>query len=987
VTIPSGTKLGRYEIRSQLGVGGMGEVYLALDTKLDRNLALKILPARFAADQDRMRRFVQEAKAASALNHPNILTVYEIGEEDDTHFIATEYVDGVTLRQKLREAKMKLSEALDVSHQTAFALTVAHAAGIIHRDIKPENIMLRRDHVVKVLDFGLAKLVEAENLAGIDPEAQTRAPVKTGPGVVLGTTRYMSPEQARGLETDARTDVWSLGMVLYEMVAGRAPFEGETSSHLIVSILDHEPTPLAFFAPDAPAELQRIVRKCLTKERDERYQTARDLMIDLKNLRRELDLQSELDRSIAPLGADATTTQTGWSVPTHSFSRASSLRTRANDAAATGERDARQTSSPEYFVSEIKRHKKVAILIAGLIAIAVAASLFFVKYRGARTLTEKDTILLTDFLNTTGDAVFDGTLKQALAVQLGQSPFLDIFSEDRVRGALRFMGRPAEERVTRDVGREICQRQGLKAMLAGSIASLGNHYVITLEVVNAQTGDAIAREQIEAENKEQVLRVLGEAARNLREKLGESLASIQKFDAPIEQATTSSLEAFKVFSLGFEQQLNGKYFEAIPLYKRAAEIDPNFALAYARLASVSNNIGEHGLAAEASQKAFDLRDRVSERERLYVSMSYYSNVTREVEKYIDTLELWKRTYARDVVPRNNLALQYNDLGQYDKAVDEAREAIRLNPNAAPPHSNLARAFSGLNRFDEAKEVIGQAQAQKIESIYMRRMLYSIAFIQGDEAGMKQQIEWANGKPEEYAALNWQAETSAFSGQLRKAKDLSSRATEMAQRRGLNEVGAQIVAGDAVRDALFGNCKQVKENTAKALGISESQPARFSAANALAVCGEFSQMQAITDELVKRYPKDTLLAKVFLPLIQARAELYRGNAAQAVQLLETTRPYEGATLFHVTYLRGQAYLSQQKGAEAATEFQRILDHRGWQPASPIYPLAHLGLARAAALSGDTKNARKAYQDFFALWKDADPDIPILQVAKREYEKLK
>jgi tetratricopeptide (TPR) repeat protein len=339
------------------------------------------------------------------------------------------------------------------------------------------------------------------------------------------------------------------------------------------------------------------------------------------------------------------------------------------------------------------------------------------------------------------------------------------------------------------------------------------------------------------------------------------------------------------------------------------------------------------------------------------------------------------------VPRNNLALQYNDIGQYEKAVEEAREAIRLNPNAAPPHSNLARAFSGLNRFDEAKEVIERALAQKVESIFMHRILYSIAFIQGDEAVMKQQIEWANGKPEEYAAQNWQAETAAFSGQLRKAKEFSSRAAELAQRRDLKEVVAQIVAGDAVRDTLFGDCKEVKEKTAKALAITESQLAQFSAANALAVCGEFRQMQAITDELVKRYPKHTLFIKVFLPLIQARAEMYRGNAAQAIQLLETTRPYEGAAPFQITYLRAQAYLSQRKGTEAATEFQKILDHRGWQPASPLYPLAHLGLARTATLNGDTATARKAYQDFFALWKDADPDIPILQEARREYEKLK
>jgi eukaryotic-like serine/threonine-protein kinase len=972
--LAANSTLSHYRIERKLGAGGMGEVYLAYDTRLRRLVALKLLPAKYTAHGDRLQRFEQEACAASALNHPNILTVYEIGVENDTHFIATEYVDGVTLRQKLGEAKMRLGDALDVSHQTAVALTAAHAAGVVHRDIKPENIMLRHDHVVKVLDFGLAKLAETSSST-----AQTHAYVNTYPGVVLGTAYYMSPEQARGLETDARTDVWSLGVVLYEMIAGHVPFEGETMSHVTVSLLEHEPAPLARFAPDVPAELQRIVRKCLTKGRDERYQTARDLMIDLKTLRRELDLQSDLVRSTAPQRTDAPTTQMSRDASTQTFGRASS--------APTNETVARQTSSAEYIATAIMRHKTGAILIAAFAAVAIAGLNVFPAFRGAPALTEKDTILLTDFVNTTGDTVFDGTLKQALAVQLGQSPFLSMFSEDRVRSALRFMGRSPDERVTRDVAREICQREGLKAMLAGSIASLGSQYVITLEAANVQTGDAIAREQAEAESKEQVLRALGEAATKLRKKLGESLASIQKFDAPIEQATTSSLEAFKAFSLGVEQQLDGKYFESIPLFKRAAEIDPNFALAYARLASVYNNSGEPGLAAEASQKAYDLRDRVSERERLYIGTSYYSNVTREVEEYIETLELWKRTYPRDVVPRNNLALQYNDIGQYGKAVEEAREAIRLNPNAAPPYSNLARAFEGLNRFDEAKEVIGRALAQKVESLFMHQILYSIALIQGDETGMKQQVEWTNGKPGEYAAQNWQAETAAFLGQSRKANEFSSRAADLAQRRNLKEVVAQIVAEDAAQDALFGDCKQVKEKTAKALAITRNQRAWRIAASALAVCGDFKQMQAITDELVERYPKDTVLNEVFLPLIQGQAEMYRDNAAHAIQLLETTRTYEGADPFQVAYLRGRAYLSEHKGAEAATQFQKILDHRGWQPASPSYSLARLGLARAAALSGDTPKARKAYQDFFALWKDADPDIPILQQAKREYENVK
>jgi len=796
----------------------------------------------------------------------------------------------------------------------------------------------------------------------------------------MGTANYMSPEQAQGKVgvIDHRSDIFSFGCMLFEAATKRRPFDGDSNVHTLYKICYEAAPPLKDIDPSAPTELQRIIKHCLAKDPDERYQSIQDVALDLKELRREMEGDTQFDTTgpASAIGSELGAASSHGSVSSGSGGQTS---TGAVSAATT-------SSSAEYIVAEIKRHKKAAILIAALAAVAIAASILFLHFRSAHALTEKDTILLTDFVNTTGDSVFDGTLKQGLAVQLGQSPFLNIFSEDRVREALKFMGRSPDERVTRDAGREICQRQGLKAMLVGSIASLGNHYVITLEAINAQTGDAIAREQAEAENKEQVLHALGEAAMKLRERLGESLQSIQKFDAPIEQATTSSLEAFKAFSLGVEQQLKGKYPEAIPFLKRATEIDPNFALAYGRMASMYYNGRQYDLAAEASQKAFDLRDRVSERERLYISAGYYDNVTGEMEKYIETLELSKRTYPRDSSPHNNLAVKYNELGLFDKALEEARETIDLNPSSASGYSLLAAAFVGLDRFDEAKEIIAQSQAQKIETTPIRRTLYRLAFVQGDGTTMQQQLDSLNGKPDEYVAQGWQSETAAFSGQLKKAQELSNRAVGLAERRDLKEVAAQIAVAGAGRDALFGDCSQAKEQTAKALG-SRSPLTMVNAGNALATCGEFSQTQTIIAELTRRSPKDTVLNRILLPLVQARIELQRGNSAQAIQLLETTRPYEGYALFQIAYLRGQAYLNQQKGADAAAEFQKILDHRGWQPTSPLYPLAQLGLARTAALSGDTTKARTAYQDFFALWKDADPDISILQEARREYEKLK
>jgi serine/threonine protein kinase/tetratricopeptide (TPR) repeat protein len=986
--IDPGTKLGRYEIRSKIGAGGMGEVYLAEDTRLGRKVAIKLLAAELTQNRDRLGRFDQEAYAASALNHPNIITIYEMGDEGGRHFIATEFIDGVTLRRHLKKGSMDFPEILSVAIQIANALEEAHAAGIIHRDIKPENIMIRRNGHVKVLDFGLAKLA-ALSADETDSEAITRAQVRTDAGVVLGTSQYMSPEQARGKPMDARTDIWSLGVVLYEMAAGRPPFAGETRTDVILAIAKNDPQPIARFAPSVPDEFEWIVMKALRKEVNERYQTIREVESDLKKLKQRLEFQTELERSIGPEkftgslsvgGRRLTETEAG-GAPTLA-NTSTRLEPQPSRVAQT------RASSAEDIVAQIKRHKiGVAVIALAVVLIAALAIALVASLRRPAALTDKDTILLTSFTNTTGDPVFDGTLKHALAVQLGQSPFLSILSDERVREALRFMGHSPDERITREIGREICQRQGLKAMLVGSITSLGSHYVISLEAINAQTSDALAREQAEAESKEQVLHALGAAAVRLREKLGESLQSIQQFDAPIEQGTTSSLEAFKAFSLGLEQQQKGKYTDAIPFFQRATEIDPNFALAYARMASMYYTLRQNDLAAAASQKAFDLRERVSERERLYISAGHYDNVTGEVEKYLQTLEVWKQTYPRDGSPSNNLAVKYNELGQFEKAADEAREAIRVNPGSTAGHSLLAAALVGLNRFDEAKQTIAKAQAQKLDTTAMRRTLYRIAFVQGDTATMQEQIEWLKGKPDEYLAQGWQSETAGFSGQLRKSQDLSNQASQLAERLNLKDVAAQIAVGGATRDALFGDCKQLKAQLAKALDLTRSPLTLANAANALAICGESAQAQNIVVDLARRSPNDTVLNKILLALVQARIEFQKGNAGQAIQLLDATRSYEEYALFQIAYLRGQSYLSQQKGAEASAEFKKILDHRGSQPTSPIYSLAQLGMARAAALSGDPAQTRKAYQAFFVLWKDADPDITILQEVRREYEQLK
>ena len=603
-------KVSHYRILEKLGAGGMGVVYLAEDMKLGRKVAIKILSEEYTTNKDRLHRFELEASAASNLNHPNILTIHEVGIDDGRHYIATEFIDGATLRRKMAASQLQTPEILDVAIQVASALEEAHAAGIVHRDVKPDNIMVRRNGYVKVLDFGLAKLTESVDRSPLDGEASTKVMVQTDAGVVMGTSHYMSPEQARGKTVDARSDIWSLGVVIYEMVAGRIPFEGETSTDVIVAITQKEPPPLARFAPNIPPELDWIVMKALRKDRDERYQTIKELLTDLRRLKQRLEFESELERSAAPV----------------SFSRSKisgieAQTTAPERAAPTIEKTITHVSSAEYVATGIKRHKIAAALIA-LVVVAASVSAFYLYERNSKPLTARDTILLTDFINTTGETVFDGTLKQALAVDLGQTPFLNLFPEDRVRETLRFMGRSPDDRVTRDIGREICERQGIKAMLTGSIASLGSHYVITLEAMNPHSGDPIAREQIEAESKEKVLSSLGTAASNLRQKLGESLSSIQKYDVSIEQATTSSLEALKAFAMGNEEREKGNDRESLTFYQHAVELDPNFAMAYARIAVYYGNQGQLETTQQYVQKAYDLRDRVSERERLYITEKY-----------------------------------------------------------------------------------------------------------------------------------------------------------------------------------------------------------------------------------------------------------------------------------------------------------------------------------------------------------------------------
>jgi tetratricopeptide (TPR) repeat protein len=945
-----GQQIGHCRLLSLLGKGGMGEVWLGQDTQLGRRVAVKLLPSTFTHDPERVRRFIQEARAASALNHPNIITIHEVGARSkgdvETHYLVTEYVEGETLRQRMSAApqgQMNFSEALDIATQVAAALSVAHAAGIVHRDIKPENVMLRNDGLVKVLDFGLAKLTERPGAA--DDSGTTQQFLSTEPGIVMGTPRYMSPEQARGEKVDSRSDIFSFGVMLYEMVAGRPPFAGATPSEVIAAILRDEPLPLT--AGASPPELQQIINRALQKNPEARYPTMLELLGDIKRL------------------------TTG--------------RTDSADQVATIGRQ-------QKLFGRLDRRQGVLITLAILVLVAVAAFFYFNR---RPALTAKDTLLLADFINTTGDADFDGTLKQALAVQLEQTPFLNFFPEERVRETLRLMNRSPEERITREAGTEICQRQGLKALIIGAIAKFGSHYVLTLEAINGQNGEEIARQQTEAAGKEQVLRSLGQAATQLRAKLGESLASIQRFDTQLEQATTSSLDALKAFSLGAEKQRGGKFREAIPFYKRATELDANFALAYALLAGRYSDTEQPQLAAEAAAKAFALREHVTEREKFRVAVAYHDFVSGETDKAMEALELWKQTYPQDYYPRNYLIVSYRDTGQFEKSIEAAREVIQLYPNYASPRVGLGHSLFRAGRFDEAKAAYKSVIEQRRDTVGTHRFLYVIAVFQGVEETMRQELDWLNRNAPKNEAPHLQAWTAAKGGQLRLARSFSRRAVELAAQRNLKEPAASSVAERMLDEASCGLCQQVRQDAAQALAVSRVGfvtsegiiPVLPGVALALALCGEIGEAQQLAEELAQRYQKATQVNAVSLPVTRAALELHRGQADQAVQLLEAVTQYEGRAWLWPTYLRGQAYLRLNQSAPAAAEFQKILDHPGWAyPSSTFYALAPLGLARAAAMSGDVARSRKAYEDFFAQWKAADADLPVLVEAKKEYDRL-
>ena len=945
VALAVGTRLGEYEVKSLVGAGGMGEVYRARDSRLGRDVAIKVLPASLSADSDRLRRFEQEARAAAALNHPNILAVFQMGTHEGAPYLVSELLEGETLREQIKRGRVAVRKAVVYGVQIARGLAAAHEKGIVHRDLKPENLFVTKDGRVKILDFGLAKLTHSAGSENAPTQTEG-----TEAGVVMGTVGYMSPEQVRGQATDPRTDIFAFGAVLYEMLAGKRAFRKPTSPETMAAILNEDPPGISQFNANIPPALQRVVHRCLEKNPEQRFQSASDLAFALDAL-----------------------SETGGSSP----------------------------SAMAFATGPGKRWK--ILIPAVMVVIAMSAGAYFYLHRKPK-LTDKDTIVLADFANSTGDPIFDDTLKTALTVSLQQSPFLSVLPDSKVAETLQEMTRPANTKLTPEVTRELCQRARSKAYIAGSIGSLGSEFVLGLKAINCQNGDTLAQEQATAVSKEKVLGALGEAASKLRGQLGESLTTLQKFDVPLYQATTSSLEALKAYSLGHKIENEKGLVAALPYELRAIELDPNFAMDYLAVGGIYLSLGQSGRASEYLTKAFQLRQYATQWERLVITADYYQYVTGELDKALQTFQEGIANYPREPIPSDDLSMAFAAKGQYEKAAETARQGILDKPQYPGNYLNLAIYDLSLQRLEEARQVIHEAQARKIDDYEVPFQLYRLAFLESDPAAMAEQQQWFVGKLDyENFGLALASDTEAYAGHVSKARELSRKAADSAARADQREGAATYLTAAALQEAAYGNAAEARRSAAEALKMAPTSPGvGVEAALAFAMAGDASRARSLAQDLEKRFPLDTQMQSLWLPSVRAQLALNKRDPAAALNSLSAASPIElgftvyGDTCLYHLYVRGEAYLAAGQGKAAAAEFQKILDHTGIIVNCWTGALAHLGVARANALESRTSQGADAdaarvrglaaYKDFLTLWKDADPDIPILKQAKAEYAKL-
>ena len=947
------TVVSHYRLLHPLGEGGMGVVYRAEDIQLGREVAVKLLRGEAVATEEWLARFEREARLASSLQHPHICTIHELGEHDGAPFIVMERLEGRTIKQLVANGPLPARQVLEFARQIADALDAAHRRGIIHRDIKPANLFVTHGDRLKVLDFGLAKLaIDEPHVAAAAPSAATAtaipSPDLTRTGSTVGTAAYMAPEQAQGHPVDARTDLFSLGSVLYEMASGRRAFGGDEVPLILMKIINGIVVPPRAINPAIPACLDDIIQKLMSVDPGQRYQTAAELLTDIESALAHLDLQSASANSV--------------------------------DAAKV-EDQARRWAP---------RRRAMAAGI-GVLLLAGAVGATWIARRPA-ALTDRDRILIGEFENTTSDPVFNETLSTALKAHLGQSPFLDIVPEQRITDTLQLMARRPGEPLTHTVAREVCQRLGVKAMLEGSIAPLGSHYVVTLMATDCQTGESLARAQAEATSKERVLSELGLISSSIRTALGESLPSIERFDVPIEQVTTPSLAALNAYVLGLEERRRGREIESIPFFKQAIENDPEFASAYTTLSTVYGSIGEWQRSEDYARLANNVKRRVSERERLFITYQYHDRVTGNEDEASRTLEIWKAAYPRDFRPVNALALIHNRLGRYDRAIAEAEESLRRSPGHPFPLSNLAFAYRALGRYDDSRKTAEEAVKLGVETTPTRRLLYQLGLMSGDGSGAAH-LAWANGKPREFDLISAQAQAAAFGGRMREAAELYERAIDLALARGLKGTAAGYGAHLAWTKALSRE-KDVATNVRRIIGRVDDEAdapgtvPRFRAGTALGLSGAVSEAQALVARAEQRYPDSTLTRAVMIPSTRAAIALHLGRPNDAIQALRAAAPAELGSIAGLIpfYLRGEAHLQRGSFADAVQQYEQILQHRGVDPFAPVVPLAQLGVARAKARMGDVEGSGRAYEALFTIWSGADPDFVPLVAARAEYARL-